>query len=391
RIFLLNTINSSLWWSSNSPGLSTGSFAAATICPDTDSMFSQTNRSGGHAYHKGEEIHKENIKEFEFQCLQLDNEDLQQIDANDLEEIDLKWQMAMLTMTARRFLKKTEKKVGASGSETIGAPRENRNKEPIKRNVIVETTDAKALVAQDRFGYDWSDQAEEGPTNFTLMAYTSLDSLSSSSLDSEGNPQLELHEKGVIDKTLKELKSLVKVKSEQLLDESQVLLRVSRKNNMYSVDLRNVSPSGGLTCIFANATLDESNLWHRRLGHINFKTMNKLVRGNLVRGLPSKNFENSHTCVACQKGKQHKASCKTKTMTIVDLATKDETNGIFKAFITGIENLIDHKVGIIRRDNGTEFKNKEMNHFCKKQGIKREFSLARTPQQNGLAEKKIEH
>ncbi|GJZ09245.1 putative reverse transcriptase, RNA-dependent DNA polymerase [Tanacetum coccineum] len=94
----------------------------------------------------------------------------------------------------------------------------------------------------------------------------------------------------------------------KLLDESQVLLKVPRHDNMYSFDLMNVVPSGGLTCLFAKATIDESNLWHRRLGHINFKTMNKLVRRNLVKGLPSKLFENDHTCVACQKGKQHKAS-----------------------------------------------------------------------------------
>nr|GEY04430.1 putative ribonuclease H-like domain-containing protein [Tanacetum cinerariifolium] len=62
----------------------------------------------------------------------------------------------------------------------------------------------------------------------------------------------------------------------KLLDESQVLLRVPRNNNMYNVDLKNVAPSGGLTCLFAKATLDESNLWHMRLGHINFKTINKL-------------------------------------------------------------------------------------------------------------------
>ncbi|GJU79954.1 hypothetical protein Tco_1282319 [Tanacetum coccineum] len=86
---------------------------------------------------------------------QLDNEDLQQIDADDLEEMDLK------------------------------APKENRNKEHVRRNVTVETTKEKALVAQDGLGYDWSDQAEEGPTNFALMAYTSLGSSSSSSLDSE--------------------------------------------------------------------------------------------------------------------------------------------------------------------------------------------------------------
>ncbi|GKD77461.1 putative ribonuclease H-like domain-containing protein [Tanacetum coccineum] len=96
----------------------------------------------------------------------------------------------------------------------------------------------------------------------------------------------------------------------KLTDESHVLLKVPRKDNMYSVDLKNVVPQGGLTCLFAKATPDESNLWHRRLGHVNFKTMNKLVKGNLVRGLPSKLFEINQTCVACQKGKQHRASCR---------------------------------------------------------------------------------
>ncbi|GJX37592.1 putative ribonuclease H-like domain-containing protein [Tanacetum coccineum] len=105
----------------------------------------------------------------------------------------------------------------------------------------------------------------------------------------------------------------------KLIDESQVLLRVPRKNNMYSVDLKNIVPKGGLTCLFAKATSDESKLWHRRLGHLNFKTMNKLVKGNLVRGLPSKLFENDQTCVACQKGKQHRASCKSKTENSISL------------------------------------------------------------------------
>ncbi|GJT82542.1 putative ribonuclease H-like domain-containing protein [Tanacetum coccineum] len=93
----------------------------------------------------------------------------------------------------------------------------------------------------------------------------------------------------------------------KLLDKSQVLLKVPRQNNMYIFDLKNVFPSGGLTCLIAKAIIDESNLCYRRLGHINFKTMNKLVRGNLVRGFPLKLFENDHTCVACQMGKQHKA------------------------------------------------------------------------------------
>ncbi|GJW89914.1 uncharacterized mitochondrial protein-like protein [Tanacetum coccineum] len=156
--------------------------------------------------------------------------------------------------------------------------------------------------------------------------------------------------------------------------------------------------------------------------------MNKLVKGNLVRGLPSKLFENDQTCVACQKRKQHRASCKSKIensislplhllhmdlfgltfvkslmkkmycLVVTDdysrftwvffLATKDETSGILKSFITGIENLVDHKVKVIRCDNGTEFKNKEMNQFCEMKGILRQYSVARTPQQNGVAERR---
>nr|GEX67954.1 uncharacterized mitochondrial protein AtMg00810-like [Tanacetum cinerariifolium] len=108
----------------------------------------------------------------------------------------------------------------------------------------------------------------------------------------------------------------------KLPDENHVLLRVPRENNMYNVDLKNFVPLGDLTCIFAKDTLDESNLWHWRLGHISVKTMNKLVKGNLVRDLPSKIFENNHTCVACQKGKQHKGSYND----VADAAFDDKEN-----------------------------------------------------------------
>ncbi|GJT15734.1 ribonuclease H-like domain-containing protein [Tanacetum coccineum] len=106
-------------------------------------------------------------------------------------------------MAARIFLNKTGRKINANGSETIGFnkskvecynchkkghfarkcrdPRKNRNKEPVRKNVTVETTEINALVAQDGLGYDWSDQAEEGPTNFIVMAYTSSGSSSSDS------------------------------------------------------------------------------------------------------------------------------------------------------------------------------------------------------------------
>ncbi|GJS06214.1 putative ribonuclease H-like domain-containing protein [Tanacetum coccineum] len=214
----------------------------------------------------------------------------------------------------------------------------------------------------------------------------------------------------------------------KLLDESQVVLRAPRKDDVYSLDLKNIVPSGGITCLYANATADESKLWHRRLGHVNLKNINKLVKGHLVRGLPSKFFVNDHTCVACKKGKQHKASCKAKLDRIIRkplellhmnlfglvsvesinkkryclvvtddfsrfswvffLATKDETSEILCNLIIGLEKQLNHNVKIIRCDNGTEFKNYAMNELCAKKGIKREFSVARTPQQNGVAERK---
>ncbi|GJX67111.1 putative ribonuclease H-like domain-containing protein [Tanacetum coccineum] len=96
----------------------------------------------------------------------------------------------------------------------------------------------------------------------------------------------------------------------KLDDDTYVLLRTPRQQNMYSIDLKNIVPHKNLTCLITKASKDESMLWHRRLGHLNFKTINKLVRNNLVKGLPSKSFENIYTCVASLKGKQHKTSWK---------------------------------------------------------------------------------
>nr|GEW33223.1 hypothetical protein [Tanacetum cinerariifolium] len=138
---------------------------------------------------------------------QLDNEDLKQIDVDDLEEMDLKWQMAMLTMRARRFLQKTGRNLGANGTTSMGfdmtkvecynchrkghfarecrSPKDSKRTavaEPQRRNVPVETSTSNALVSQydGTRTYDWSYQAEEEPTNFALMTFTSSSSNSSS-------------------------------------------------------------------------------------------------------------------------------------------------------------------------------------------------------------------
>ncbi|GJV73397.1 putative ribonuclease H-like domain-containing protein [Tanacetum coccineum] len=214
----------------------------------------------------------------------------------------------------------------------------------------------------------------------------------------------------------------------KFVDEDLVILRAPRKNDVYSLDLKNIIPSGGVTCLVAKATNDEVVLWHRRLGHVNLKNINKLVQGNLVRGLPSKTFKIDHSCLACNKGKQHRASCKkieertvreplellhmdlfgpvsvesvnrkkyclvvtddcSKFSWVFFLAYKDETYDMLHDLIVGLENRLRHKVKTIRCDHGTEFKNQLMNEFCAKKGIKREYSIARTPQQNGVAERK---
>nr|GFD06770.1 putative ribonuclease H-like domain-containing protein [Tanacetum cinerariifolium] len=123
----------------------------------------------------------------------------------------------------------------------------------------------------------------------------------------------------------------------KLLDDANILLRTLRQHNMYSIDLNNIVPHRDLTCLVAKASAGECILWF--------------------------------------------------TWTFF-LKSKDETSGILKKFITEIENLKDLKVKIIRCDNGGEFRNKEMNDFCSQKGIKREFSNARTPQQNGVAERR---
>ncbi|GJX29306.1 putative ribonuclease H-like domain-containing protein [Tanacetum coccineum] len=222
---------------------------------------------------------------------------------------------------------------------------------------------------------------------------------------------------------------LVLSKEFQLPENSQVVLRVPRRNNLYCFNLSDIKPERDVTCLLAKASLVESTKWHRRMAHVNFKNMNKLAKHGLVNGLPSKLFTNEHNCVACNKGKQHKASYKAITavstisaplqllhmdlfgptsirsidhkyysLVVTDdfsrftwvffLGTKDETYGILKDFITFIENQLTKKVKAIRCDNGTEFKNSKLIELCGSKGIRRDYSNARTPQQNGVAERK---
>nr|GEX56902.1 hypothetical protein [Tanacetum cinerariifolium] len=170
---------------------------------------------------------------------------------------------------------------------------------------------------------------------------------------------------------------LVLSKDFQLPDDSMVVLKVPRKHNLYTINLNDLCPRGNLACLVAHGSFDESVKWHRRMAHVNYKNMNRLVKGNLVRGFPSKLFKNGHTCVACCKG-----------FVGFSFWSIRMRPPIFKNFINLVENQLNKKVKAIRCDNGTEFKNAHMIELCGSKWIKREYSNPRTPQQNRIAERK---
>ncbi|GJS94135.1 putative ribonuclease H-like domain-containing protein [Tanacetum coccineum] len=127
---------------------------------------------------------------------------------------------------------------------------------------------------------------------------------------------------------------------------------------MYSFNLENLVPSGGLSCLIAKATIDESNKWHRRLGHVNFKNLNKLVKGNLIRGLPLKIFKMTTLVLLVRK----------------ESNTRPPVRPNQCSWWFFLKKTMDEKLILLK--------------FCGSKGIKREYSNARTPQKNEVAERK---
>ncbi|GJU50985.1 ribonuclease H-like domain-containing protein [Tanacetum coccineum] len=291
---------------------------------------------------------------------QLDNEDLKQIDPDDLEEMDLKWQMAMLKIRARRFLKKTGRNLGSSSSSNSDTEdikilkldillRDNALTELRKKfkktekeiddlkltlekfeNLSKNLSKLLEIQVSDKFktgvGFDsqvldsqmfgsqdeyvFSESVTSVPAIATSEVKTSeskpksvsepliKDWISDSEDENETKSKSKQRKSSFAKVEFVKYNEQVKSPRESVKKEANnkqakypkknsqnyegimegfVAFRSSEKDNMYIVDLKNVVPQGGLTCLFAKATLDESNLWHMRLGHINFKTMNKVV------------------------------------------------------------------------------------------------------------------
>ncbi|GJZ19811.1 retrovirus-related pol polyprotein from transposon TNT 1-94 [Tanacetum coccineum] len=134
-------------------------------------------------------------------------------------------------------------------------------------------------------------------------------------------------------------------------------------------------------CLMSKATLTKSWLWHRRLSHFNFGTINDLTRLDLVDGLPKFKYRKDYLFSACERRKSKKASHPLKLV-------PNETPKIIKKFITQAQLNYKAKVYKIRTDNGTEFKNTTLKAHYEKLGIMQQFSTTRTPQQNGVVERR---
>ncbi|GJT74624.1 retrovirus-related pol polyprotein from transposon TNT 1-94 [Tanacetum coccineum] len=169
------------------------------------------------------------------------------------------------------------------------------------------------------------------------------------------------------------------------------LLKGSRSTNLYTISIDDMMKSSPI-CLLSKASKSKSWLWHRRLNHLNFGTINDLARKDLVRGLPRLKFEKDHLCSACQLGKSKKFSHKPKSENInmevlhtlhMDLCGLMRVQSIKgKKYILVIVGL-NKTVRYIRTDNGTEFVNQVMSEYYEGVGVFHQKSVLRTPQQNG--------
>ncbi|GJV51120.1 retrovirus-related pol polyprotein from transposon TNT 1-94 [Tanacetum coccineum] len=205
----------------------------------------------------------------------------------------------------------------------------------------------------------------------------------------------------------------------------EVVIIAPRVRDVYVLDM---TSSAQESCFFAKASENLNWIWHKRLAHLNFKTINKLAKQNLVIGLPSLVYSKDKPCSSSEKGQHHRASFKTKqtssikkclhllhmdlfgpvtprsinhekyTLVIVNeysrytwvyfLKEKSQAPETIMSFIKRVENQNDIKVKQLRTNNGTEFRNNILIIFCDEKGISQNFSSPYTPEQNGVAERK---
>nr|GEY91437.1 hypothetical protein [Tanacetum cinerariifolium] len=205
------------------------------------------------------------------------------------------------------------------------------------------------------------------------------------------------------------------------------LLSGSRGTDLYSITLQDTNSPNPL-CLVAKATLSQAWLWHRRLSHLNFDTINLLSKNDIVVGLPMLKLVKDHLCSSCELGKAKRKSFHTKltpsskrrlqlllmdlcgpmrvasingkryVLVIVDdysryiwtrfLRSKDETPKVLIDFLRLVQRGLQAQVGVVRTDKGTEFLNQTLHAYFGAERIQHQTSVARTPEQNGVVERR---
>ncbi|GKD42678.1 retrovirus-related pol polyprotein from transposon TNT 1-94, partial [Tanacetum coccineum] len=184
------------------------------------------------------------------------------------------------------------------------------------------------------------------------------------------------------------------------------LLTGSRGNNLYTPSLGDMMASSPI-CLLSKASKTKSWLWHRRLSHLNFGAINHLARHGLVQGLPKLKFEKDHLCSACAMGKSKKKPHKPKSedtnqeklyllhmdlcgpMRVTSfLRSKDEALDFIIKFLKMIQLRLKVPVRRIRTNNGTEFVHQTLREYYEKVDISHETSVACSPQQNSVIERR---
>nr|GEY32949.1 retrovirus-related Pol polyprotein from transposon TNT 1-94 [Tanacetum cinerariifolium] len=166
------------------------------------------------------------------------------------------------------------------------------------------------------------------------------------------------------------------------------LLTDDRSLNLYTIALNEVA-SNSLTCLLAKASSLQSWLWHQRLSHLNFATINNLVKNNLVQGLPKMKFEKDHLCSACEQGKIHWKHHKSKT----DFALNKPLY-LLHMDLCGpmrVQSINGKRYVLVVVDDYSQYTWVFFLHSkdeASEVGIIQQFSATRTPQQNGVVQRR---
>jgi hypothetical protein len=219
------------------------------------------------------------------------------------------------------------------------------------------------------------------------------------------------------------IKYCVMYKADTLIE----VMRADRRGDLYLLCF-DILETKEEICLVSSVKNEEAWLWHTRFCHLNFHTLDKLVRLKLVKGLPEIKFEKDHLCSACEMGKLKRSSHKTKSdpsfdkplqllhmdlcgpiavqslngkkyiLVLVDefsrftwvefVRKKSHVPMLLINLLKRLQVLHGMQVRVIRSDNGTEFKNSTIEDYLASVGITHNFSAPRTPQQNGVVERK---